>query len=289
MNEASGKWLDDRRLHLQHGPIDLVIEATARPGHDVMRFYEAAITRFVRILGEIVSDLPILRSRYAPGTPLPRGHVARRMCRAVETHSGEVFITPMAAVAGAVSDEILETMRYYPGMAKAYVNNGGDIAIHLDEDQTFDVGIQEGLAGEIGKVVLTGGHGVGGVATSGRGGRSYSLGIADSVTVFAKTAASADAAATVVANAVDLSGHAGISRKPASELDEDSDLGDRLVVVGCAALSEDEIMEALGRGRHVANRLQAEGHIVAAALHLQGKSISVGKGTLPLGSDARES
>jgi ApbE superfamily uncharacterized protein (UPF0280 family) len=67
------------------------------------------------------------------------------------------------------------------------------------------------------------------VATSGwrckgKGGRSFSFGIADAVTVLAGSAAAADAAATVIANAVDLPGHGAITRRPASAIDPDSDL-----------------------------------------------------------------
>ena len=52
-----------------------------------------------------------------------------------------------------------------------------------------------------------------GIATSGWRGRSFSLGIADAVTVLAATAAEADAAATVIANAVDLPGHPAIDTR----------------------------------------------------------------------------
>ena len=68
-----------------------------------------------------------------------------------------------------------------------------------------------------------------GVATSGRHGRSFSLGIADAVTVLARTASQADAAATIIANAVDLPGHPAVRRMPANELQPDSDLGARPV------------------------------------------------------------
>ncbi|WP_204349766.1 hypothetical protein, partial [Klebsiella pneumoniae] len=80
------------------------------------------------------------------------------------------------------------------------------------------------------------GDGIGGIATSGAQGRSFSLGIADSVTVLARDAASADAAATLIANAVDLD-HPAIRRRPARNLDPDSDLGDRLVTVGVGDLT----------------------------------------------------
>jgi len=38
------------------------------------------------------------------------------------------FITPMAAVAGAVADEIRDVMLEVPGIRRLMVNNGGDIA-----------------------------------------------------------------------------------------------------------------------------------------------------------------
>ena len=95
-----------------------------------------------------------------------------------------------------------------------------------------------------------------GAATKGAGGRSFSLGIADAVTVLAAIAAAADAAATIIANAVDLPGHPAIRRVPASEIDPDSDLGDRLVTVTVGRLFESEIRAALhgrpGRGRDAA-------------------------------------
>ena len=76
-----------------------------------------------------------------------------------------------------------------------------------------------------------------GIATSGRHGRSFSLGIADAVTVLARTAAQADAAATIIANAVDLPGHPAILRCPAHDLQPDSDLGARLVTRDVGDLS----------------------------------------------------
>src|SRR5258708_14478124 len=83
-----------------------------------------------------------------------------------------------------------------------------------------------------------------GVATSGRHGRSFSLGIADSVTVLARTASQADAAATVIANAVDLPGHPAITRRRASDLQPDSDLGARLVTRDVGRLSAAQIDRA---------------------------------------------
>ena len=108
-----------------------------------------------------------------------------------------------------------------------------------------------------------------GIATSGRHGRSFSLGIADAVTVLARTASQADAAATIIANAVDLPGHPAIVRCPANELQPDSDLGARLVTRDVGALGESEIDDgAEGRRRSRAQQLLAAGLIEGAALRL---------------------
>jgi uncharacterized protein len=114
-----------------------------------------------------------------------------------------------------------------------------------------------------------------GIATSGRHGRSFSLGIADAVTVLARTASQADAAATVIANAVDLPGHPAIRRVPAHDLQPDSDLGPRLVTRGVDELSDDEVAAALDAGAARARALLAAGLIEGAVLRLCGETVSV--------------
>jgi hypothetical protein len=107
-----------------------------------------------------------------------------------------------------------------------------------------------------------------GVATSGRHGRSLSLGIAESVTVLASSAAEADAAATLIANAVDLPGHPAVRREPARVLDPDSDLGDRMVTVDVGPLSCAEIDAALAAGAETAEDMIDNGLLHAAVLVL---------------------
>src|SRR6202795_3773342 len=115
-----------------------------------------------------------------------------------------------------------------------------------------------------------------GIATSGWRGRSFSLGIADAVTVLADTAAMADAAATVVANAVDLPGHPRVGRVRACELAPDSDLGERLVTQSVGELEPGENRDALEAGIRVAKSLCDSGLIRAAALNLQGETRVIG-------------
>ncbi len=267
---------DGRRLHLQDGPIDLVIEA-AGAREAVARAYDAAIARFTGLLDDLCVELPALRTAASPDCCPVQGMVAQRMWRAVAPYAAAGFITPMAAVAGAVAEEVLAAL-VRPGISRAYVNNGGDIALYLPLGAQFSVGLidRPDRPRLIGTAILTHDSPVRGVATSGWRGRSFSLGIADAVTILAPTAAMADAAATVVANAVDLPNHPAVERVPACEILPDSDLGRRRVTRQVPDLSPPERARALAAGRACAEDLIRRGLICGAALHLQGDSVSAG-------------
>ena len=190
------------------------------------------------------------------------------------------FVSAMAAVAGSVAEELLEAFDD-PRIARASINNGGDIALRLTAGTSFEVGVcadpRRGVAGLPldGRFRVVASSPVRGVATSGWRGRSFSLGIADSVTVLAGSASVADAAATIVANAVDVD-DAGIVRAPANAIRDDSDLGDRLVVRAVPPLLESLVDAALGYGAAEARAQIDAGRIVAAVLALQGRWRVVG-------------
>ena len=264
---------DGRRLHLQDGPIDVIIEAFGGRG-EITAAYHAAVIRFQSVLDELCSELPLLRMPAGPRTPMPKGTIARRMAMAVAPYVGRTFITPMAAVAGAVAEEILGAMTWVAQLPKVYVNDGGDIALHLSDGNQFSVGLidRPDRPSLFGTAVLHADDAIRGIATSGWRGRSFSLGIADAVTVLAHAASAADAAATIIANAVDLPGNPKIERASARSLAPDSDLSDLLVTRSVAELSSDEINFALDRGITLADQLRAEGLIHSAALRLQGET-----------------
>jgi ApbE superfamily uncharacterized protein (UPF0280 family) len=267
-------WLADRRrLHLQDGPIDLIVEARGSEAN-LRAAYQAAVRRFTGLLDELCDELPALRKAADPARCLLKGPVARRMHEAVAPFAADHFITPMAAVAGSVAEEILGAMVGEAPLERAYVNNGGDIALHLSGGEQFTVGLMDrpDQFGLMRTMVIGAGDPTRGVATSGRHGRSFSLGIADAVTALARTAAQADAAATIVANAVDLPGHPAIVRCPAEDLQPDSDLGARLVTRDVGPLEECEIDTALEAGADQARALLASGLITGAALSLQGQT-----------------
>jgi ApbE superfamily uncharacterized protein (UPF0280 family) len=277
---------DGRRLYLHDGPIDVILEAFGASS-EVRVAYEAAGRRFLTLLDELCAELAILRQPVTRESARPAGTVARRMVAAVTPYAARSFITPMAAVAGAVAEELLAAMTMAAPLKRAYVNDGGDIALHLEPGQQFVAGMidRPNRASLFGTAVLEASQPVRGIATSGWRGRSFSLGIADAVTVLADGAATADAAATMIANAVDLPEHPAVFRVRARELAPDNDLGDRLVTQGVGDLTAQETGAALDSGEAFARTLLREGLMRAAALHLRGETRIVG---LPLQANTVE-
>lgn len=272
-NWLIGKGGASRRLHLQHGPIDLVIEAF---GVDAARAYEQAVARFQDILSVLVAELAELRQPLGAAHPLFRGPVARRMAAACWPYR-DVFVTPMASVAGSVADEILAAMLDGTQLTRAYVNNGGDIAFHLALGESLRAAVvcNPDLPHLDAIATLGAEQPSRGIATSGWRGRSFSLGIADAVTVLADTAAQADAAATIIANAVTVD-HDAVERRPAHALRDDSDLGAIPVTVSVGTLPIFAISEALSAGVARAQDLRRSGLIQAAFLSLQTENRIVG-------------
>ncbi|MBB93600.1 MAG: hypothetical protein CML68_06295 [Rhodobacteraceae bacterium] len=275
---------DGRRLRLVHGPIDVIVTAEGPPPAR-----EAAFGRATEaagpILAELAAELP--RLRRATG-PAPHGPVARRMARAVARFA-PAFLTPMAAVAGSVADHLCAAIlgtdqddNQDHGLHRLIVNNGGDIALWQVMGQVTAAICDDPLTGRAGgRITIPHDAGIGGLATSGWRGRSHSLGIADAVTVLARDAASADAAATLLANAVDLPGHPAVSRRPARDLAPDSDLGARPVTTGVGPLSPADCARAIDSGRALAQDFRARGLIRAAYLSLQDTRAIVAEKDLP--------
>ena len=265
--------------------MDIVLGAEGEP-LAVQLAHDAAWQRFYTLLAELVAELKALRQ------PLPQtgaltpagsrldGRVARRMWNACAPFRAD-FITPMAAVAGAVAQELIACY-HRPGIDRAWVNNGGDIAIYLTPGHKVRVGLFADLAlwgralAEAGGLETDAQAEVGyespvrGIATSGWRGRSFSLGIADSVTVMAATAAEADAAATIVANAVDVA-HPAVLRRPANTIKDDSDLGALPVTVEVPPLPAPLVQSALAAGLAKAEALKQAGLIWSATLVCQGQ------------------
>ena len=265
----------DDRLHLQQGPIDLILHVDS--SEKIRKsLYSTAENRFLTVLEELVEEMDLLKLPWKAEQSEPKGSIAQKMFGAVS--DSEVFVTPMAAVAGAVADEMLESLLFeaqnpdscLEHISRMYVNNGGDISFWLNSGESFSLGVVDNpqIPALNTKVSLAYESPVRGVATSGWRGRSLSLGIADAVTVLAKSAASADVAATLIANQVNVD-FPGIEKRPASEVKDESDLGIIPVTVAVPKLPKDKISLALEQGAKTARKLIKTEKITAAYLSLR--------------------
>ena len=284
-SKASYRWLrKHHRLHLQHGPIDLVIQADGVESERRLAF-EQAISFFDTVLTNLVADLPLLRTpissrsmAYDSCELKCSSAVAKSMHAAVRPFADQ-FVTPMAAVAGSVAQHTLANMCQNRVLSRVAVNNGGDIALHLQRSASYTIGLCENPnqpEHQI-EIAIDASSRVRGIATSGWQGRSYSFGIADAVTVLAPGAAQADVAATLIANRIDLPDSKKIQRVEASSLAPDTDLGKRMVTVGVQTLSSIERQRALRAGQGLAQSLMTRGLINSAMLCLQGERLVVGQ------------
>ena len=168
MDEAF-RILDDGRVFFDYGPASMVV--TARRGDEDLSDLAALAFPFLRdSLSEIARALPILRQYpdgmdYSELTGLPRV-----MAESVLA-TGESTLTPMAAVAGTVADAMADWL-FARGADLVAVNNGGDVALRLGEGRSIRMGILPDLNGRVTEIVeIRAEDGIGGVCTSGLGGR----------------------------------------------------------------------------------------------------------------------
>lgn len=275
---ASAWLLADGRLHLQHGPIDLLIDAKG-DAEEVQQAYSRAVDAFDTVLETLTGELALLRTPLAECSQNTRatGPVAQRMFAAVEPYRG-VFVTPMVAVAGAVADHVRQHAMKGGQLLRLAVNNGGDISLALQDKEVYRIGVtaDPSMPRRNAHIVVDRNSLVGGIATSGWQGRSHSLGIADAVTVLARSAAEADVAATLIANAVDAPGAAGIYRQAAVALAPDSDLGNHPVTVDVGDLDTGAIAVAMRSGVHMAEQIYANGRVLAVYIQLKNEVAVVG-------------
>jgi len=181
-------------------------------------------------------------------------------------------LTPLASVAGAASDSVADFI-FLRGGTKIIIDNGGDVALRLREGEVAKVGIKTDIYARFPEYVLWIDETmrIGGVATSGLGGRSFTKGIASAATVLSETASLADGAATVIGNATNVEAP-GIRRALAETLYPDTDIAGEWVTIQVGELSDEKIEEALGAGLEKANRLCQKGLIKEALLAVKGRA-----------------
>lgn len=259
-------------MFIEVGPASLVITAE-RAGKTCDIDGKRVGDYLVTILGDIRDCLPILRQKARK--ILRAAHMPEAAVKMIDAAKkvDEATLTPMAAVAGTVS----EMIRDFIGDSLSdfiSVNNGGDIAVRNDTGREVTIGIGDIRTGRTTQYVLKiGSLNAFGIATSGFGGRSLTLGLADIVTVIAENSAVADAAATFICNSVDIVTDK-VRRKKASEIDPSTDIPDELVTVRIGGLDEGEIRDALNKGLTTAYRLKEKDVIYDAVLLLKERMVT---------------
>ena len=247
------KRVDDRTVLVDYGPMHMYIQATdrGRPRLDLAveggKMAAGVLedqARFIPLLKKKAGEIEVKEA--LPAVVASMVEAAQKM----ETAD----LTPMAAVAGAASDAVADYC-IGKGGTKIIVDNGGDVALRLKGDETARVGIKTEIDAQRPTYVLNipAGAGIGGVATSGLGGRSFTKGIASAVTVLAETAALADAAASVIANATYIEDPA-VERYLPETVYPDTDIAGEWVTGAVGELSEDNRSGA-GAGLAAAHRL----------------------------------
>lgn len=264
--------LDGGRIMAEYGPMRLIISAWL--GKVPQRDLCISASRMAFTYLERIAALRATLSR-----PLARHQahiedpVARAMIESVLA-VGDEDLTPLAAVAGSLADAVADYM-FVRGMSRVVVNNGGDVAVRIRGADQVRVGVAASgrPARPSHTIVLDSSSPSWGVATSGLGGRSFTRGVASAVTVLARNASLADAAATAVANASFVEDNNVIRRK-AGEIDPATDIPDLMVTVRVGPLSQETRSRAIAMALDRAERLVKQKTILGASINVGGQSTS---------------
>ncbi|MEG2184223.1 MAG: hypothetical protein RRY12_06065 [Cloacibacillus sp.] len=265
--------IQDGVVYIDHGPITMTLEAR-RDGH---AFTEAAISgaeRVLEIFDEFGTHLNFLRGQAGKIISIPDSlpPAVRKMTESVMLLQEDDF-TPMAAIAGTTSDFAVEAMTAH-GADYALVNNGGDIAWRISQEQKDFLKV--GLISDIDNgrpthsLKIKSFSAIRGLATSGLGGRSLTRGIASAVTTLASDSSKADAAATAIANACYCDDPA-IKQCVAEELDYGTDIAGLLVTKSVGCLKSGSAERALAAGSRRADQLIDNGMIFGAIIFVAGR------------------
>ena len=260
--------IEDGKLYIENGPTNIIAEAFSLDKKEIYNLICEYSSKYLKDLSLEIDNL----KRPTSENKKFKSEIANRMFNSTKLFLPD-FITPMASVAGAISESILLKVLEKYSVNKIYINNGGDISLYVSESEKFNFSI----GGETSYIFEYANlNGIGGIATSGWKGRSFSSGIADSVTVIAEKASIADAAATIICNKIDLKNSNKIIKKKANDFYENTDLDDRLITVSVENLTEQEIEKAISKGKITSEYFIAKNIIKSVIINLQNNILIIG-------------
>ena len=250
------------------GPMRMFIQVSEQ-GKALVELAKEGAKKAREVLEDLALFLPVIKKK-AQELDVEGDYpeIVRRMIEATRMME-EPDLTPMAAVAGAASDAVADFV-ILRGGTKIIIDNGGDIALRLREGEVARVGIKTDIHARHPSYVISihEAMGVGGVATSGLGGRSFTKGIASAATVLSRTASYSDAAATVIGNFTNVE-DLHIKRSLAEHIYPDTDIVGEWVTVEVGELPQEKIEEALKHGLSKAESICRKGLIKGAFVAVQ--------------------
>jgi len=264
--------LSNGTILLDYGPMRMFISVSEHGGPLPKLAAEGAHFA-MGLIDDLSKCLPIIKSKSLTLEIIDiYPEIVQRMIRATQ-QPGEPDLTPLAAVAGTASEMVADFI-FNKGGTKVIVDNGGDIAIRLREGEVARVGVKTEISAKQPAYLISidSTMGIGGVATSGFGGRSFTKGIASAATVLAERASLADAAATVIGNFTNVD-DPNITRTLAERIYPDTDIAGEWVTTKVGTLSQKKIEEALNNGLSKANTIYLGGLIHGALIALQKKAV----------------
>ena len=260
--------IEDDKLFIENGPTNIIAEAFSSEKKEIYNLICEYSSKFLKDLSLEIEKLKKPTSQKNKFV----SDIANTMFEATKLFLPN-FVTPMASVAGSISELLLLKVLEKFKVNKIYINNGGDISLYISKNEKFNFSIS-------GKTVCVIEYsdiaGFGGIATSGWKGRSFSMGIADSVTVIAEKASVADAAATIIGNYIDLKNSNKVKKTAANNLYEETDLNDKLITVSVENLTENEIRQAMSKGRNISEHYISKNLIKSVIINLQDNILILG-------------
>jgi uncharacterized protein len=264
--------LSNGAILVDHGPMRMFISVSEN-GKPLVLLAKEGAHLAMKVLEDLAKFLSVIKKK-SQGLEVEETFpdVVKRMIESTK-RMNEPDLTPLAAVAGAASDVVADFI-FSKGGTRIIVDNGGDIAIRLREGEVARVGVKTEIDAEQPAYLISvdSTMGIGGVATSGLGGRSFTKGIASAATVLSKAASSADAAATVIGNYTNIE-DPNILRSLAEEIYPDSDIAGEWVTTRVGQLSQEKVGEALNRGLSKAYSICQKGLIHGALIALRGRVV----------------
>ncbi len=259
------------KVFLDYGPISMVISAWQNNVPMTDECISSCQTAIME-LEQIANHLTELKKAWPLCKTEKLSESALLMWQKVKETNDE-NLTPLAAVAGIIADAVADWL-VQKGATKVIVNNGGDIALRLCKEETTKVGLLPQIkTDKLSRTVsLKRDDGIGGIATSGLGGRSFTQGITEAVTVFADDCATADAFATFLANSSFLPSPR-VKQVRAKCLDPNTDIPELFVTVEVEELLPEEKEKSLSQVQERTNKALEKQKIKGVMAYLQGETV----------------